>query len=1353
MAIFRKLSTHVSEIDFGPLFDPEWYLATNKDVREAGIDPLTHFKMTGWAEGRKPHSLFDTEWYLATNPDVEASGINPLTHYIVTGWKEGRKPNRLFDVAWYLDANPDICAAAIEPLTHYIQFGAAEGREPLLIFDTAWYKNQAKNIEVGTSPLAHYVNEGWRARLDPHPLFDVTWYRKAQTLADDCEPLGHFIETGGKNSPHPLFDATFYLRNCTDMESANLSPLAHYLMHGFEEGRQPHPLFDVDWYRKQYPDVVRNRVNPLMHYLTRGWQQGLKPHHLFDTNWYFHTYADVNSAGKEPLAHYVENGGFAGFNPSPQFDSHFYLTANSDVRLSGINPLAHYVLSGQREGRKTTPDRPGPVSGTNILELGVRASEVDVKNSIQRIYDIWPTQQEAAFKEDLKANARRGNQSSPLTVSVILPTFNRADSVAEAIESVIRQTYPNWKLFIVDDGSSDGTEDVVASYLSDPRVKYIKQKNSGVASARNTGLSMADGDFIAYLDSDNRWRTDHLESIVHFMDAGNLDAAYCGIRAYGDDGSKEFYRGGVFSWSACLERNYIDMNTFVHRRSASETENILFDETLRRLVDWDFILRVSRQAKVSYAPYIGVDYYHGSRGDRITLTEYADGQLAPVETSIRDKHLPAFFQHENVDAFAWHFLRQSKESGSQQEASLRLRFFPDYRINNAYQSLLYSEFGAEDVSSASISQCVSEIERVNHAVAEPHYFVFHLHWTNPIFASGRTAADASRLVDEFIRDAKKFRLLGGKIYWTVHNILSHEPKYREQELRLANALCELADQIHVHDDLTVSLASAQYVIPIEKVIVAEHGNYIGTLPHDVERSLAREKLGLPADALVFCLFGQLRPYKGLDDIIPAFEAVRQENPSAWLVLAGKPLSIDVDEYKERLSKIPNVVFHPAFVPDDEVQLYLKAADVAVLPYRQVLTSGSALLALSFSLPVIAPDKGLLGSIIKNDFNGFLFDPSETLNLETAMREFALLDREGRARLGANAFETAMSYRWTDSSRKLLRFMKGESVGEKCVEEINGSLRTFFVREGGVPIADRECCAIILHYNSLDDTRSCVESCISQGGQLGIVVVSNADSLEDAKCLHNEFPDITIIQSEDNIGYAAGNNLGLSYARQRGCDFFWILNPDVVVPGGYLAAMLRGVRDYPATNLFGSPITYGSDESRVWYGGGVIGYEDGGFSSHRFMGDHISSLPTEPYETDYVTGANIFGRMRVLDRIGYIPEDYFLYFEETDWFANAAKLGERAILFPSIRVTHWKRSEVGGLPTRAYCYYFVRNAHIFGQRYATAFSERRVEKIDEFIEAWSAKIRERAPDMAEQFSSLFARANADGLSGVVGPAKI
>ncbi len=110
------------------LFDPDYYLANNQDVRCSGRNPLVHYLSEGAQEGRRPNEYFDTGYYLLHNSDVAASGMNPLVHYLLVGYKEGREPSAEFSWRSYLAFNPDVRESGINPVSHFLKYGREEGR-------------------------------------------------------------------------------------------------------------------------------------------------------------------------------------------------------------------------------------------------------------------------------------------------------------------------------------------------------------------------------------------------------------------------------------------------------------------------------------------------------------------------------------------------------------------------------------------------------------------------------------------------------------------------------------------------------------------------------------------------------------------------------------------------------------------------------------------------------------------------------------------------------------------------------------------------------------------------------------------------------------------------------------------------------------------------------------------------------------------------------------------------------------------------------------------------------------------------------------------------------------------------
>jgi hypothetical protein len=128
-------------------------------------------------------------------------------------------------------------------------------------------------------------------------------------------------------------------------------------------------------------------------------------------------------------------------------------------------------------------------------------------------------------------------------VSIILPTYNRADVIRRAVNSILAQTHDDWELLLVDDGSTDGTSDIIGGL--DPRIRILRQENAGTYVARNTGLSQARGRFITFMDSDDAWLAHFLELTVAFLRA-SPDAHFVTTEFHGDLGVGELVRHDAY---------------------------------------------------------------------------------------------------------------------------------------------------------------------------------------------------------------------------------------------------------------------------------------------------------------------------------------------------------------------------------------------------------------------------------------------------------------------------------------------------------------------------------------------------------------------------------------------------------------------------------------------------------------------------------------------------------------------------------------------------------------------------------------------------------------------------------------
>lgn len=201
-------------------------LKKNKPLKKTGIDVV-------YTSG-----LFDPEWYLESNPDVAESGINPLEHYYFNGFKEGRSPNYLFDPIWYLSKYSDVEQAGMEPLEHFIRYGEAESRNPSLYFDTGFYR-LTTGLQESESALKHYLDHAKQPVSSPNKYFEPSYY--LDTYLDIAEagldPYKHFICQGFSECRNPSidFDIQYYVQTHLGGD-ASINAFYHYLSEGIDVG-------------------------------------------------------------------------------------------------------------------------------------------------------------------------------------------------------------------------------------------------------------------------------------------------------------------------------------------------------------------------------------------------------------------------------------------------------------------------------------------------------------------------------------------------------------------------------------------------------------------------------------------------------------------------------------------------------------------------------------------------------------------------------------------------------------------------------------------------------------------------------------------------------------------------------------------------------------------------------------------------------------------------------------------------------------------------------------------------------------------------------------------------------------
>lgn len=203
-------------------------------------------------------------------------------------------------------------------------------------------------------------------------------------------------------------------------------------------------------------------------------------------------------------------------------------------------------------------------------------------------------------------------------ISVVIPTYNREQTIIRSVESVLNQTYKDIEVIIVDDRSTDNTHKLM-SEISDPRLSYIiLDENKGANFARNRGIERTKGEYIAFQDSDDFWHPNKLEEQLAFLKAKSADVVFCAMKSFDGEEKVRIVPQGVqegeISVDDLLFGNLISTQVILGKRECFLTE--MFDQSFPRYQDWDLVIRLANKHKIMYQDVILVDRY--TQGDSIS---------------------------------------------------------------------------------------------------------------------------------------------------------------------------------------------------------------------------------------------------------------------------------------------------------------------------------------------------------------------------------------------------------------------------------------------------------------------------------------------------------------------------------------------------------------------------------------------------------------------------------------------------------------------------------------------------------------------------------------------------------------
>ena len=452
---------------------------------------------------------------------------------------------------------------------------------------------------------------------------------------------------------------------------------------------------------------------------------------------------------------------------------------------------------------------------------------------------------------------------------------------------------------------------------------------------------------------------------------------------------------------------------------------------------------------------------------------------------------------------------------------MRILAQPAYvnRAGNPYNWLLYTELSGLGFE-------VDEFSRWR--LLTGSYDVWHLHWPEAPLNDPSTSR-ALRRLSELIASMEVARRRGTKIVWTIHNLSAHEERHPRIASWFWNGFIRRLDGF-------ISLSTAGHALALEQFprlaclpgFVVPLGHYRGVYAGETDARAARARLDLEPTATVLAFVGQLRRYKGVSSLCRAFSSLPDDD--ARLLIAGKAKDANLaGELSGAARSDSRIRLRLEFVPDDELHVYLRAADLVVLPFRNVLNSASALLALSFDRPVLVPRTGPLAELRDRVGAEWVHTYENELTTELlaeAIRWTRQTQRTGRPRLD--------SLDWRAVAQQTAEALRSIAI----VATTTQRLTTARLARNDDP----KVSVVIPVYNRATAVRRAIESVLRQTYQnFEIIVIDDAstdDTVASVRSIGD--PRLTVIRHARNRGGSAARNTGI---RASSGEFVAFLDSD------------------------------------------------------------------------------------------------------------------------------------------------------------------------------------------------------------------
>jgi GT2 family glycosyltransferase len=236
--------------------------------------------------------------------------------------------------------------------------------------------------------------------------------------------------------------------------------------------------------------------------------------------------------------------------------------------------------------------------------------------------------------------------------------------------------------------------------------------------------------------------------------------------------------------------------------------------------------------------------------------------------------------------------------------------------------------------------------------------------------------------------------------------------------------------------------------------------------------------------------------------------------------------------------------------------------------------------------------------------------------------------------------------------------------------------------------------IVLNYKSYEDTIACLHSLEHLTySHAQVLVVDNGSANGSIEAIRAAYPDVWLIDTGANLGFTGGNNVGVKAALEKGADYILLLNNDTIVAPDMLDVMVEVMENDKSIGVTGPTIYYYDAPETIWSAGGEINWKHG---TTRMIGldeEDKGQFGLSPLPVDFVTGCALMARRDVWEKAGLLDDNFFMYYEETEWCVRARRAGCQIAYVPMAMMWHKISTQQRAASPRTY-YYMTRNRLLF-----------------------------------------------------------